>query len=317
MTNFDVELDMTRATVIDEKIEGLLRGIAPDAADPLSNELASMRQGLSHAFPLPVIPELVEDEHLARMMAAVVPAVTGANSEVMADRTSPLTALKASFARRVAAATLALSTAFGGAAYAGVLPEPVQDAVSKAAAVIGIDLPRSQDADPSLPSADDDPKDESGSTSDGDRPEPNAPSSENRNEDQGDLTDSDEDARESETESEDEARDDAEDERDDIDDSEEPTREDDEDEGDGDFDEEDSDDGDSGDGDSDYEDNDGSDSDEKDEADGDFDEGTEGSDDGDRDEADEHDIGDEAEESAGDTEDAQDAFDDLDDSEED
>ena len=145
MSDFGVEQDMTRASMMDQKIETLLSGTA-DMSDPLVAKLAVMQQSISEAFPLPVIAEDVEDSHLARMMAALVPAAPVVVSQVPADRTSPLLAtLKASFARRVAAVTLALSTAFGGAAYAGVLPDPVQRAVSKAAAVVGLDLPGVED----------------------------------------------------------------------------------------------------------------------------------------------------------------------------
>lgn len=141
MTGLDVERDMRRANLTDQKIESLLGGAAPEPGDHLAGDLASMRQSLSEAFPLPVIPEHVEDSHLARMMAAAVPAPAFAAEDVRADRTAPLNSLKASFSRRVAALTLAFSTAFGGAAYAGVLPGPVQGAVAKAASVVGLHLP--------------------------------------------------------------------------------------------------------------------------------------------------------------------------------
>lgn len=144
MTDFDVELDMARANVVDEKMDSVLRGVAPGAGDPLAQELASLRQSLSDAFPLPVIEEHVRDAHLARMLAAVVPTQAFAAAPVANDRTGALGSLKASITRRIAAVTVAFSAAFGGAAYAGVLPDPVQNAVSKAASVVGLDLPEGE-----------------------------------------------------------------------------------------------------------------------------------------------------------------------------
>ena len=208
MSDFGVERDMNRAAVMDQKIESLLSATA-DAADPLVAELALMRQSLTEAFPVPTIPDHVKDSHVSRMMEAVVPVAAFAGSNVAADRTTPLETLKASFSRRVVAVTLALSTAFGGAAYAGVLPDPVQRAVAKAASVVGLNLPGGEEDVPV--------KDESGRSrgvdDDGRGIAPGLDGSEDDAADE--VEDRRDDERDARQDAEDDARDDAEDRRDD------------------------------------------------------------------------------------------------------
>lgn len=214
MTDFNVEPDMTRATMIDEKIESLLGGTSPDAGDPLATELAFMRQGLFEAFPLPVISEQVEDAHLARMMAARVPAAAFVAAEVAADRTGPLERLKASIGRKVAAGTLAFSTLFGGAAYAGALPDPVQRAVAKAASIVGLELPGGEDDALAGDDSEDGPRDTR--PGDADRgPAPAGVGSESERSRSGASDDDDEDRRDDERDAKGNGRDEAEDRRDD------------------------------------------------------------------------------------------------------
>ena len=228
--------------MIDKKIESLLSATA-DLSDPLVAELAVMRQGLAEAFPLPVIPEDVEDSHLARMMAAVVPAASLVTPEVAADRTSPIAVLQASFARRVAAVTLAFSTAFGGAAYAGVLPDPVQRAVAKAASVVGLDLPGDEADTVAESEAGEDrrgaksgnPGDEPGpvGSDDDDRSgAPNEDGSENGDDDRRDAREDAEDRREEDADRRDDEQGDAEDRQDDARDAQEDATDEDEDDAD-------------------------------------------------------------------------------------
>lgn len=146
MSPFDVEPeDMKRASVIDEKIDALLAGRAPAPGDELASDLSRMIEQVDSAFPLPVISEQVEDAHLARIMAASAEMPAPQMTPAAPVRETPLMRLRAGLSRRVAAATLMLATAFGGAAYVGVLPAPVQQAVSKVAAFIGLDLPDRND----------------------------------------------------------------------------------------------------------------------------------------------------------------------------
>lgn len=136
----DVEpIEMTRATVVDREIQALLDGRPAVLDNALRTEMSSLRDHLGGSLS-PVIADEVRDAHLTLMMEAFVPAsptVEMASPATLGNRA------KAALSRRVAAATLAFSAAFGGAAYAGVLPAPIQDAASDAASVIGINIPSS------------------------------------------------------------------------------------------------------------------------------------------------------------------------------
>ena len=147
MSGFDVEPDMTRASVVDEKLSALLTGRDPVDGDELASELSWMIEQVNSAFPLPVMPEQIEDTHLGRMMEVrgelpvPVPARIAPVHASLSDR------LRAGLSHKVAAAALAFTAAFGGAAYAGVLPAPVQEAVSNAAALVGLELPNAFEHD--------------------------------------------------------------------------------------------------------------------------------------------------------------------------
>lgn len=147
MSAFDVEPeDMTRASVVDEKLNALLGGRNPAEGDELASQLSWLIEQVNDAFPLAVMPEQVEDAHLARMME-----VAGESPVLVTAPLAPVYAsrfdrLRAGLSRKVAAATLTFTAAFGGAAYAGVLPAPIQEAVSNAAAIVGLELPNPADA---------------------------------------------------------------------------------------------------------------------------------------------------------------------------
>ena len=168
MSGFGVEPeDMRRATVLDKKLDALLTGGDPVPGDELAAELSLMLQELESAFPAAVVSEQVEDVHIARMIEAaresVAPAtapMAPANAPMAPARSSLLDRMRAGVSQRVAAASLAFTAAFGGAAYAGVLPAPVQRAVANAAGAVGLELPKPGDDDKKGRSVAGDPQDE-------------------------------------------------------------------------------------------------------------------------------------------------------------
>jgi hypothetical protein len=144
MSGYGVEPDeMKKASLVDQKIEALLAGQPVAPTDAVATELAAFRDALGGAFPLPVISEAIEDAHLVRMMEAVTTSSAASTLVLQSARPTTVQRLRVRLSSKVAAATFAFTTAFGGAAYAGVLPQPVQDAVAKAASILGIDLPSS------------------------------------------------------------------------------------------------------------------------------------------------------------------------------
>lgn len=146
MSGFDVEPeDMTRASVVDEKLNALLTGRDPAEGDELASELSWMIEQVDNAFPLPVVSKQVEDTHLARMMEVSGELPVPVTAPIAPVHASLFDRLRAGLSRKVAAATLTLTAAFGSAAYAGVLPAPVQEAVSNAAALVGLELPNPVD----------------------------------------------------------------------------------------------------------------------------------------------------------------------------
>lgn len=159
MSVFDVEPeDMTSASVLDEKLNALLAGQRPAPGDELGSELSFMLEQVRQAFPPVVVPEQVEDVHFARMMNAAAglsadvtaPMAVAQGPAAITAPSAPVRAgfldkIRAGLSHRMAAAMLALTTAFGGAAYAGILPPPIQSAVANAAAAIGLKLPHPGD----------------------------------------------------------------------------------------------------------------------------------------------------------------------------
>ncbi len=164
--------EMKRLTDIhDEGIERLLSGHAiSDDADP--SDVARFFDDVRDAYP-EAAADGCEDSHLARMFEAarllaetgdpVARPVSNANGPVTQvaglpklGRIEMIKTLVGSTKFKVIAASLALLVASSGTAFAasqGALPVPIQDAVSGAAAAVGIDVPT---ADESLEAEDQD-----------------------------------------------------------------------------------------------------------------------------------------------------------------
>ncbi len=147
-----------------EGIERLLSGHAiSDDADP--SDVARFFDDVRGAYP-EAAADGCEDAHLARMFEAahllaemgdpVARPVSNANGpEIQAaglpkmGRIEMIKTLVGSTKFKVIAASLALLVASSGTAFAasqGALPVPLQDAVSGAAAAVGIDLPTADEA---------------------------------------------------------------------------------------------------------------------------------------------------------------------------
>lgn len=124
------------ASALDRILEG--KALSEDL--PLALFVDELRE----TFPPLAVPTEVEEAHVR----AIVAAATEAPSAPVTTRPSRLERLRSSMAARVGAVTLAAGSGFAGAAYAGVLPTPVQRVVSDAAAYLGLDLPHPDDLDP-------------------------------------------------------------------------------------------------------------------------------------------------------------------------
>lgn len=137
MSGPDVYLDDMGFFSDTAELDRVLTGeVLPDDA-PLARFVEDMRE----AFPAAPVAAEVEMQHLMAMMAAASE-ISTAEVRLLPSR---LDRLRSSLAARVGALTLAAGSGLTGAAYAGVLPDPVQGAVSEAAAQIGVDLPHPDD----------------------------------------------------------------------------------------------------------------------------------------------------------------------------
>jgi hypothetical protein len=139
----------------DRDIDRLLAGNAPQG-DPDLAQLAQVLGAMGDAYPEPST-EALAASHLAAMMeTAHLLAENGelatrpaSQADGPASRASGLPKLRrltlkdiwAKKGARVATITLAAVLALGGTAFAGVLPQPVQNIVSTAAGTVGISLP--------------------------------------------------------------------------------------------------------------------------------------------------------------------------------
>lgn len=149
--------DMGRlSNLSDRDLDRLLTGKAPlDGGD--LEELAAFIRDVRVHFEVPP-DEDAAARHLAAMYAAAESATSETTTSLDRERSTqlrsrrkfmlrnPLSSLRAKLATAVVAGVLALS-AFGGAAYAGALPGPVQDAVAGVANNVGVSLPDSNDID--------------------------------------------------------------------------------------------------------------------------------------------------------------------------
>lgn len=137
------------ARLSEREIDSVLAGKAP-ADDPDLQAVATffrdVKVGLAETPAAPV-----EVAHLTRIFAAANESAVflpeqRISAGVPARRRNPFSSLAARVT--IAAVGLAAIAAFGGAAYAGVLPGPVQSKVSDIARNVGISLARSEN-DPS------------------------------------------------------------------------------------------------------------------------------------------------------------------------
>ena len=133
------------AKLSERELDAILAGKANGGEfDDVAAFFREMRVGLDEALPL-----RVQEGHLASMVAEAR----------RLDRSTPERSLRAvastpktrnafrRLAARASIATVSLTTltAFGGAAYAGVLPDRLQRPVSEIARKVGISLPRTHD----------------------------------------------------------------------------------------------------------------------------------------------------------------------------
>lgn len=128
------------ARLNEREIDAILAGKAP-ADDPDLQAVTAFFRDVKTCLVAAPAPA-VEVAHLARMSAAAGQARQRLHEQPSAaPRRNPFSpvAARATFA----AAAVAAIAALGGAAYAGVLPDPVQARVSKIARNVGISLPRS------------------------------------------------------------------------------------------------------------------------------------------------------------------------------
>ncbi|MDP9069515.1 MAG: hypothetical protein M3N53_14405 [Actinomycetota bacterium] len=150
MTSFDVERDMTHTTLDD--LDLVLSGGAVLGGDAALQELAHIVQQVQDAYPAVAIPPAFEDAHVAMIMHAVSETAAAAAVDAPPEPRASIRArserMLAPWTRKIAAATLSLSTAFGGMAYAGVLPDPIQQLTADVAERVGVDLPAPADGAP-------------------------------------------------------------------------------------------------------------------------------------------------------------------------
>jgi hypothetical protein len=133
--------DMRFLTKLSEReLDGILAGQAPDGElEDVATFFQMLRTGLEEAPPAPV-----EARHLAAIFdeaREIQPSTLERPPSLVGPRR-----LRNPFRRLVARATiaavgLAALAAFGGAAYAGALPSPVQGKVADIASKVGLSLP--------------------------------------------------------------------------------------------------------------------------------------------------------------------------------
>jgi uncharacterized membrane protein YgcG len=148
LSNLDAyEDDMGRiSNLSDRDLDRLLAGKAPLGADNLDDVVAFVGDV---KVDFQVVPdEATAAKHLAAINAAAGDAATSADRERPTQRSSrsKFMGRNRKLVTAIVAGVLVLSV-FGGAAYAGALPAPVQNAVSGVADDIGVSLPDSNDGD--------------------------------------------------------------------------------------------------------------------------------------------------------------------------
>jgi hypothetical protein len=139
----------------DRDIDRLLAGNAPQG-DPDLAQLAEVLQAMGDAYPEPSTEALASSHVAAMMETAHLLAENGepagrpaSNADGPASRASGLPKLRrltlkdiwAKKGAKVATIAIAAVLSLGGTAFAGVLPQPVQNIVSSAAGTVGISLP--------------------------------------------------------------------------------------------------------------------------------------------------------------------------------
>lgn len=147
------QLDMRILGRSGDELDLLLVG----AGGPRDPFLTRFVEDLRDAHPEDALDRAVEDRHLTLIVAALAP--PRAEPALQAGTTTePLPHRLSGLARKVAACLTAGFTAFGGAAYAGVLPDPLQRIAQDIAQSVGLTVP-GPDEEQTSPSA---PAEESG-----------------------------------------------------------------------------------------------------------------------------------------------------------
>lgn len=148
------EMDMFRR-LGDREVEDLLSGIAPGEDGDLEDLVALIGE-LRAAGSLEPVSESLAERHVA-LAAEVARTFVGTSQTVQQPhrpvprlrerrRKLVLATLLSSLVGKIVVGSVAVAAATGGAAAAGVLPDPVQEVVADAASHIGIDLPSPADA---------------------------------------------------------------------------------------------------------------------------------------------------------------------------
>jgi hypothetical protein len=126
----------------DREADAVLAGKAPAGSDELQELAAFFRDARVFLTEPPATP--IAAAHLAAIAGATRASdsrVSEPQAAVRSSQRRPRNLLARPARVAVAAAALALLAAFGGAAYAGVLPDPVQGKVADIASNVGLSLP--------------------------------------------------------------------------------------------------------------------------------------------------------------------------------
>ena len=151
MTGFGGYRDMRRFSNTDyARIERLFDGLVSADDDADLGQVAQFLRDLDRAYPEEQTGAL-EASHLPAMIEAARLSAGHSQSDISPAAGFRRPAFKnvSAHGRAIAAFALAALLAFGGAAYAGVLPAPLQHAVATAVQAVGIDLPNPGQADTS------------------------------------------------------------------------------------------------------------------------------------------------------------------------
>lgn len=139
--------DMALAKMVDARLQNILSGQQP-GDNPLDEDLSALITQMNELVPEPYIPPEMADAQIAGILdafAGLGPSIATVSQPPRRTWAARLGSLSATPARKIAAASLALTTSFSGLAYAGALPDPLQRKAADLAGIVGIDIPHPDD----------------------------------------------------------------------------------------------------------------------------------------------------------------------------